>query len=765
MGLFSSKKITYVDSSAYNIAGDYHERTNYMKTIVTAATTGYGASPYIGESVVKGIAGGPNKNQRNIMRWAMKNYTEGVPSVQMGGQLTFNADQISNYMAAKIGKRVYVREAIAAKSQIEYWAMRFMYQTYPNDTFGIKYEWTYSSWQNATGQAQVKVTVLTDTGNVEHIVDMPEYVKDADFAYVTYTTIAPEPVEGGGDPVDVERGSYMHIYRRYSGEPGIDNMWPLSEDYRRQFMPFVPLRIENKFITEAPYRPTYYEKSRKYYKKAMNGKKIDEMIDKIGENANLKDIDFAFMVYGVALNTKTNECKRYLYEFFRNLMDIQENDGQDYANFLVQHKAVTDKALEVEKIAKQNGDNETTWKAFNEYKRLPKPDMRWNRISQRASWLPNLYQIQHGWVYVQQELLTGVNNPGRKVGDVWLEKQADDSITTINLWRRRTGGRGDSELVVDKDTEKYTKFWITRQVTAGTALRLIVLGLEQENIVYNGQAIWTDSTKALNDTEESDLLVPIHTQAFQNLPAKVRNQICVENVYVIFNCYKIVKIRWYQRGFFKVLFAIVLAVVAAFFMPMLPGIFGPAMTVGTSMGFSGMTAAIIGSVTNALAGMMLSTLVTTMTGKGGLLGSIIGAVLGFVLMNGITSVFNTGTWNFSWSEFFSIPNLLKMTDAASSIYGNMVQNNIAGMQAEMEAFQAEADKQLKEIQQRYTDILNVGNTYINPMKFTQAATTYAESGDAFLTRTLMTGMDIAHLSNEMLNKYCELNLSLPDAYG
>ncbi|MDT9694318.1 hypothetical protein Q5762_39485, partial [Streptomyces sp. P9(2023)] len=80
---------------------------------VTAATTGYGASPYIGESVVKGIAGGPNKNQRNTMRWAMKNYTEGVPFVQMGGQLTFPGNALTTYMTNKVGKNVIIREAFA----------------------------------------------------------------------------------------------------------------------------------------------------------------------------------------------------------------------------------------------------------------------------------------------------------------------------------------------------------------------------------------------------------------------------------------------------------------------------------------------------------------------------------------------------------------------------------------------------------------------------------------------------------------------------
>lgn len=762
MGLFSSKKITYVDSSAYNIAGDYHERTNYMKTIITAAATGYGASKYIGESIVKGIAGGPSKNQRNTMRWAMQNYQEGVPTVQMGGQLTFDPDAIQIFMTNYVGKEVIIKEAVAALSQIEYWAERYMLENYRDNEGNITHQWTYSTWQNATGIAQVKVSIV-DVGDV--IVDMPEYVKDAPFAYITYTTYAPEPVEGGGEPVPTERGPYMYIYRQRSGQPALDLMWPTAEDYRRQFMPFVPLRIENKFITENPYRNTYYEKSRKFYKKAMNNKKIDELIDKIGENEKLGDIDFAFMVYGVALNTKSNDCKRYLYEFFRNLMDIQRNDGQDYANFQAQHKAVTDKAKEVYQIAKDWGDTDVTWRAYEQYQRLPKPNMGWNRISQRASWLPNLYQIQHGWVYVQQEILTGANNPARKVGDVWLEKRPADSITTVSIGRRRTGGRGDSELTYRTETEKYEKFWITRQVTANTALRLVVLGLEQENIVYNGQAIWTDSDKALDDKEESDLLVPIHTQAFQNLPAKVKNQVCVENVYVIFNCYKIVKVRWYQRGFFKVLFAIVLAVVAAFFMPMIAGIFGPAMTVGTAMGFSGMTAAIIGSVTNAIAGMMLSTLVQTMAGKGSFLGQILGAVLGMVLMNGITSVFSTGTWSFNWSDMFSVQNLLKMTDAASNVYANFVQGSMEGMQNELQDLQAGIDKQLDEIQRRYTDVLNVGNTYINPMKFVDSAKNFVESGDMFLTRTLLTGSDIASMSLDLVNKFADLNLTLPDAYG
>ncbi|NZA36552.1 hypothetical protein H0N90_14560, partial [Lactobacillus rhamnosus] len=104
-------------------------------------------------------------------------------------------------------------------------------------------------------------------------------------------------------------------------------------------------------------------------------KKIDDMIEKIGENANLKDIDFAFMVYGVALNTKSNYCKRYLYEFFRNLMDIQESDGQDYHNFETQHRAVTAAANKVERLWRDQGDSDATWKAYDAYNKLPKPSL------------------------------------------------------------------------------------------------------------------------------------------------------------------------------------------------------------------------------------------------------------------------------------------------------------------------------------------------------------------------------------------------------
>ena len=42
-----------------------------------------------------------------------------------------------------------------------------------------------------------------------------------------------------------------------------------------------------------------------------------EILDKVQENPNLADIDYAYVAFGVALNAQENSCRRYIYEFSR----------------------------------------------------------------------------------------------------------------------------------------------------------------------------------------------------------------------------------------------------------------------------------------------------------------------------------------------------------------------------------------------------------------------------------------------------------------
>ena len=49
---------------------------------------------------------------------------------------------------------------------------------------------------------------------------------------------------------------------------------------------------------------------------------------------------------------------------------------------------------------------------------------------------------------------------------------------------------------------------------------------------------------------------------------------------------------------------------------------------------------------------------------------------------------------------------------------------------------------------------------IDPMAFTAAGQGKVESMDTFLSRTLMTGMDIAETTHSMLSEFAQLTLTL-----
>ena len=72
-----------------------------------------------------------------------------------------------------------------------------------------------------------------------------------------------------------------------------------------------------------------------------------------------------------------------------------------------------------------------------------------------------------------------------------------------------------------------------------------------------------------------------------------------------------------------------------------------------------------------------------------------------------------------------------------------------------EAYSAES----RRIQEMYVEQFGAGKV-IDPMAFTAAGQGKVESMDTFLSRTLMTGMDIAETTHNMLSEFTPLTLNL-----
>jgi hypothetical protein len=236
---------------------------------------------------------------------------------------------------------------------------------------------------------------------------------------------------------------------------------------------------------------------------------------------------------------------------------------------------------------------------------------------------------------------------------------------------------------------------------------------------------------------------------------------------MVFNCYQIVKQKWYQTGIFKILLIVVVAIVSVAFTGGAGiGLLGSNIAVGTSLGFSGITAAIVGSVANALAAVVVSSVISAVTSRLGVLGQVLGLILGFVVGQVAQAFQGLQSFQFNWGDLMRPDNLLKLTDAVGNGISAYMNSVTQSYQGKIEDLQTSFKNQSDNIKSLYDQNIGYTNVAFNPTWMTQS-TGYKqfEPSSSFLTRTLMTGSDIAQMSYDMVSDYTTLNLTLPSVYG
>ena len=70
------RKKIYVSSVIYNLAGNYDERTDYIKHLVLQGVI---TDSSIGSTLINGTIQGPRSEAQNYFRWAKRNYDMGMP--------------------------------------------------------------------------------------------------------------------------------------------------------------------------------------------------------------------------------------------------------------------------------------------------------------------------------------------------------------------------------------------------------------------------------------------------------------------------------------------------------------------------------------------------------------------------------------------------------------------------------------------------------------------------------------------------------------
>ena len=580
----------------------------------------------------------------------------------------------------------------------------------------------------------------------------------------------------------VNQGSELgreHVFLyRLGGSNPVLNAIKVDKGQLNEFLPMLPVRINNKFINEAPWEDGPVDKAVSKAYKRIYKDKIKTLIEELEDNDDVDDIDFAFLVFGITLNERDPAGKKYIYEFLKGLIQYQESsktEVEGYDNYINTQRNYEREYARWRKIMEERG--------FSNGRAPTRPTMPMYPPPKQSSFIldaniPDMpwYKITFKWSYIHETFGMGAGKQGAKPGDVWwalapvirnpspVDTSGDDDKSIfVKTALSRVGG--DSRKGV----------YLYHQIDRFTYRRLEIVGFEHSNYVYKNKSVVHQLYNAVKDVdaiEESPVFFPLHMPTLKVMTVKDQNQIGGCSRLLMLNCYVKKKIRWYQRGIFKVIFMIAIIVARVILSPATVGasigLLGSNLAVGTALGLVGSAAIIAGAALNMIAATVLTSMIQRSATSlfGDKWGQIIGAVASFFAMKIGTTFAATGSLSINWSQMFNADNLMNLTSAISSGYTGFMNIKIQELQEDYEKLSDEYKDQVKLIEERAMELFGQ-SAWIDPMMFTEmgkeAYGDTRESSETFLTRTLLTGSDIAELSLAAISEFPNASLEIPEA--
>lgn len=494
-----------------------------------------------------------------------------------------------------------------------------------------------------------------------------------------------------------------------------DSSGPIPE-----FFPFIPLRLGNDSIREEPYLSNgIFDDCEEAYKEVTNGLKIGEILDSLEENEDIDDVDYAYIEFGVPLNTRSNSGKKYIYAFLKNMIPYQNTTPTYMNNFIAGLSGFTGE-----------------------------PDITTIRVVTDDP-TTQAYDVRLSWVNIQEEFLIGEVKTNPAVGDVEIE-----ALSSLD-WS------GNSMKVMR----------VNKQITANTFSRLTVYGFVHRNYIYGGKHVYTDTEDAINhddpDYEDSSFLIPLHYPTLKSISIRDSTQVSTECMFLVLNSYVVTKQKWYQTGIFAVILFVAIIIISVLINPALlaaaPGILGTNLVVGTALGLTGIAAIVAGAIVNAIVAMVVARVLAGVATDifGEQLGTIIAAVV-TILISGnfdVSSFANIGT--------MSVDNILSLSNVLANTYIGRINGDIADIYAELKERQSAYDETMGQINELLKGLGN--NLNFNPMQLTDiskgnglgSSGYLPENLDQFIQRTTLVGSDIVEITLSMVTDFPEISLQLP----
>lgn len=329
------------------------------------------------------------------------------------------------------------------------------------------------------------------------------------------------------------------------------------------------------------------------------------------------------------------------------------------------------------------------------------------------------------WTGITLTSGSGLKKAGAKTGSVWLDKVGEQ----VSI-HHQTG----------------PDHWET----------VTVSNLVHKNLVYKDKSVDIKGSEALDDADESGFLVPLHYETVRTMSLVDSTQMMTAATFIVFNSYEVVKQKWYQTGIFKIFVFIAIIAITILIPPLGGAAVAAWASVGAAIGLTGLAAIIAGAIITQLVTMILMKVLTRVGVElfGDKFGQIFGAIATFVAMTMGQQMLQGATMASAWGNMMSASNLLQLTNATVNGISGYVAASTQGIIQKTQDLLEDYNKESKEISELFAQNIGYGRGVIDPMSLTDSVFgNFMETEAQFLSRTLLTGSDIAELSMEMLTNF------------
>ena len=575
MGLFSRKKIISVSSVTVNLAGD--NPTNFLQKLITSSVM---QGSDFGTAIPQAYLKGMGTKIRQAYRYGRDYYELGLPDGSIFYGTPNNDDLMDVLSSLNAGKQVSIVMSDYNVADLSYWIEQYLTDQYQwdadyggmgNPPSGVNanavIDWTIDN--NGVATIQMSNTPpdidFTENKSFPDIDYTKEYYQviyrvrtpgtptvtietrpfepgdvdgtttseatDNNFGHftITTTTVVTEVNDAETETKitttvivdDLSRKQYF-IYQAGLGTyPTLD---VIKDSFVKDsaYYPVVPLRVWNTDYTDPANVSSEMFKTSKTLMNKLN-LKYTMLGDKINENPDVDDIDHAFFVLGISLNSQYESSMDYLHEFFKYLAQVSPSDKTKYVTWY--NENVDPDTGSISNIS-------------------PKPPV--NRLSLKE----DPYNISIAYQYSSLIVKTGSIGPK---GTVTRTSGPAAAIQIINQFNQST------EMTAD-----VTVITFRKQISATQYEEVEVCGLEHVNYVYKGHSVNITGEASLNDPDNEGFLIPLCVNVVEAQQIVQRTQMTFDCLHIVVNSYEVTKAKWYQTGIFKVVTIVIAVVIAVY---------------------------------------------------------------------------------------------------------------------------------------------------------------------------------------------------------